>query len=362
MKIQEWSVSKEWRTRLVVGSGALKELSSVEGEGCLLVSTRSLYKTPWPRIAKALLSQGCRAVFELELPDGEEAKSLDQLLRIIETLYSIRASRKTVLASVGGGAVGDVSGFAASIYMRGIRWINVPTTLLAMIDSGLGGKTAIDTEFAKNVLGTIYQPSLVVADLDVLETLPARDYIASLGEALKYSATLSKDLYELLDQRSGEVLGREKKVLEDLVATCANIKMKVVAEDPFDEKGVRLVLNYGHTIGHAIEAGSKYMLRHGEAVAIGCIAEAELGVKLGVTSPEVPALLRSLAAKLGLPTSIEDAGLSVDTDTALRALLFDKKRAGNVIKMPFPTSIGSYTVVAVDMKDVAEHLKSITTR
>ncbi|MBU1019395.1 MAG: 3-dehydroquinate synthase [Patescibacteria group bacterium] len=199
---------------------------------------------------------------------GESIKTLENIGTAAEKLLNLSLNRESTLIALGGGTIGDFTGFLASIYMRGIPYIQIPTTLLAMIDSSIGGKTGVNLEGGKNMLGTFYQPQKIILDPKFLQTLPKKELLNGIAETIKHACTFDKKLFEFLEKNSEKILAKDKKTLAGLIEKSATIKKKIVEKDE-KEKGPRMLLNYGHTIGHAVEKASSYRLSHGEAVAIG---------------------------------------------------------------------------------------------
>src|SRR2546426_2293519 len=233
-----------------------------------------------PRIFKAV-GQHLKKRFPIALiPDGEHAKTLTTVSRLLDRMVDLKLTRQSSVIAVGGGVVGDVAGFVASIYMRGIPVVQVPTTLLAQVDSSIGGKTGVNHRVAKNLVGTFYQPRLVLSDPLVLRKLPEREYASGLYEALKYGVIRDVELFADFEQNSVMFLNRDPEAIERLVARCAAIKADVVMKDE-KESDLRRILNFGHTIGHGLEAAARYQrIKHGEAVGYGMVAAARIGQAL----------------------------------------------------------------------------------
>jgi 3-dehydroquinate synthase len=238
----------------------------------------------------------------LALPDGEACKDWAHLNRIFDELLGAQADRRTVLFALGGGVVGDMTGFAAACYMRGVPFVQVPTTLLAQVDSSVGGKTAINHPLGKNMIGAFYQPLAVVCDLGVLDTLPDREMSAGLAEIVKYGASIDADFLAWLEANVGALRARDRAALTHAVRRSCEIKAQVVGADE-KEAGLRAILNFGHTFGHAIEAGMGYgAWLHGEAVGCGMVMAAELSARLGLVAPAFARRIEALVERAGLPT------------------------------------------------------------
>jgi 3-dehydroquinate synthase len=279
-----------------------------------------------------------------DLPAGEAAKNLSEIERTTEWLAAEGFDRGAAVVGVGGGATGDASGFTAAIYLRGVPFALVPTTLLAMVDASVGGKTGVDLAAGKNLVGAFHQPRVVVADLGFMDTLPARERIAGLAEVAKCGFIADPDLLDILEQSPDDVPYLE------VVARAVRVKADVVASDE-REAGRRAILNFGHTVGHAIEAASGYGLLHGEAVSLGMVAALELGAARGVTPPALVARGRTLLARLGLPADLEGR---LDAATLARVTV-DKKRRGGSIRFVFCTAPGETRLEDVTPEEITRH-------
>lgn len=289
-----------------------------------------------PRIFKAV-GRGLRKKFAVALiPDGEKAKTLTTVSRLLDRLVDLKATRQSTVIAVGGGVVGDVAGFVASIYMRGIAVVQVPTTLLAQVDSSIGGKTGVNHRVAKNLIGTFHQPRLVLSDPLVLQTLPDREYASGLYESLKYGVIRDPALFEEFERNVGGLLKRDPKAVERLVARCAAIKAEVVMADE-KESDLRRILNFGHTIGHALEAAAKYRrIKHGEAVGYGMIAAARIGSNLRKLAEADRQRIECTVASIGRLPALE----GVNSKTVLSALHHDKKIRDGAVHFVVPREVG----------------------
>lgn len=265
------------------------------------------------------------------LPDGEEHKDWQTLNLIFDALLTHGCDRKTVLYALGGGVVGDMTGFAAACYMRGVPFVQVPTTLLAQVDSSVGGKTAINHPLGKNMIGAFYQPRLVVCDLATLDTLPDRELSAGLAEVIKYGPIADMAFFGWLEQHVDAVRARDRQALAHVVRRCCEIKAAVVAQDEH-ETGLRAILNFGHTFGHAIEAGMGYgVWLHGEGVAAGMVLAAELSRRMGLVDAAFVARLRALIERAGLPTRAPVLDAQDNAGRYLQLMRVDKKaQAGEI--------------------------------
>jgi 3-dehydroquinate synthase len=294
----------------------------------------AIYAEP---LARALRKQG----FEPEvftIPAGESSKSREVLAEIHDWLAERRIERGEALLALGGGVVGDLAGFAAATWLRGIPFIQLPTSLLAQVDASIGGKVAIDHPRGKNLIGAFYQPRLVIADTATLVTLPARQRVEGWSEVIKHGAALDAEYFELLEREVEKLLAVELHTTAKVVALSEVIKSEIVSADEREsEGGRRALLNFGHTLGHAIEAVTGYgAWLHGEVVSAGMVFAARLGVRLGLTPPDVAARLEILLARFGLPTRLD--GLS--GDSLLQAALWDKKARGGLVRWVLLTNLG----------------------
>ncbi len=288
------------------------------------------------------------------LPDGEQHKGWESLNRICDHLLGAALDRKTVLFALGGGVIGDMTGFAAAIYMRGVPFVQVPTTLLAQVDSSVGGKTAINHPLGKNMLGAFYQPERVIADLDTLDTLPDRELRAGLAEVIKYGPIADASFLDWIEANLDALLARDKAALAHAVRRSCEIKAAVVGQDE-REQGLRAILNFGHTIGHAIEAGLGYgAWLHGEAVACGMVLAADLSHRLGLVPPDMVTRLRTLIERAGLP--VQPPALGVDR--YLQLMRVDKKAEAGAIRFVLLEAVGKAGLHAVPDAVIAEVLQA----
>jgi 3-dehydroquinate synthase len=287
------------------------------------------------RVQQALEKTDLR-VDRIAVPPGEAAKEIRTVLSVTEKLMALGADRQTALIALGGGVIGDLTGFAASIYMRGIPVIQVPTTLLAQVDSGIGGKTGVDTGAGKNLLGTFYQPKGVFVDISFLRTLPANQFTSGLAEVVKYGAIDSPVLLDNIEDASAGGGFREPAFLERIIATACRIKKGFVELDERDH-GLRRVLNFGHTVGHAVEAASGYALSHGEAVAIGMVAAADLSEQVHHLPVDDRRRIASVIRTLGLPDRIPG---NLDLAEVRARIARDKKRKGETVRFVLLKKLG----------------------
>ncbi|WP_296819367.1 3-dehydroquinate synthase [Brevundimonas sp.] len=296
-------------------------------------------------LAQSLRDQGLSAAV-LAVPPGESSKSFAGLEDLMGRLLDQRLDRKDLILALGGGVIGDLTGLAAALYMRGIGFIQAPTTLLAQVDSSVGGKTAIDAPQGKNLIGAFHHPRLVLADLAVLDTLPDRQMKSGMAEILKAGMLGDPTFFGWLETKAPAVLAREPQALERAVARAIEIKAAIVAEDP-TEQGRRALLNLGHTFAHAFEAEAGYdegALMHGEAVALGCALAFRLSARLGLCGPEDLARVERAVAASGLPTEVAQVG-DFDPDRLLARMAGDKKAEGGQLNFVLARGIGQAEVV-----------------
>ena len=291
------------------------------------------------------------------IPAGEDHKNLQTLLPVYEQFLAAKIERSTPLLAFGGGVVGDMGGFVAATLLRGVPFVQVPTSLLAMVDASVGGKTGVNTPQGKNLVGAFHQPIAVLIDPQVLTTLPPRELRGGLAECIKHDIIRDADGFNALERHLPEVLKLDIERLAELVAHNVRIKARVVEADPF-EKGERAHLNFGHTFGHAIENVSNYSYSHGECVALGMCAASHLATKLGMLDMASHERIVKLTAAAGLPTS----GLKLDTDAVVDAMAFDKKVQSGSIRFILPDRIG-HVVIRDDIprelvRDAVQSLKS----
>jgi 3-dehydroquinate synthase len=289
------------------------------------------------RVQKALSVAGARASAEIVVEDGERAKRWENVDRICGALLEARFGRDAVVVALGGGVVGDLAGFAAAVYQRGVRFIQLPTTLLAQVDSSVGGKTAINHALGKNMIGAFHQPQAVIADVSVLDTLPDRELRAGLAEVIKHGLALDPGFTQWLELNIENLLARESGALTHAIKRSCELKARIVAADE-RESGARALLNFGHTFGHAIENAAGYgRWLHGEAIGAGMVMAAELSFRLGLIGDEARVRLRTLIQRAGLPIAAPE-GLS--PDELLEAMAVDKKAMHGKLRFVLLRSIG----------------------
>ena len=312
---------------IVVGWGILEDqlgerLMATGFAGRAYIVCDANVVAPYGRSAQRSLHKAGIEAHLFVFPAGEQSKSLDTAAKVYEWLAERRVERRDAIVAVGGGVAGDLAGFVAATYLRGISIAHVPTTLTAMVDSSIGGKTAVDLPAAKNLVGAFHQPALVLTDASALTTLPARELTEGWAEALKHGLALDAGLLETYESQAEALLALEPELTTEVIARNAGVKAHVVTEDERETSGLRMLLNYGHTIGHGVEAAAGYgRYLHGEAVAIGMAGAAAIGVAQAATAPELAERQRALLARFGLPATFE----GIDVEAVLEAMSRDKK-------------------------------------
>lgn len=327
---------------ILIGSGILPNLGSLlptelAGRPAVVVTDSNLAPLCLDPVIGSL-DRRCSRVDAIRVPAGEKSKSPEMALRLWEQLQELGADRTVVLVALGGGVVGDLAGFVAATWMRGVDLVQVPTTLLAQVDSSVGGKTGINLPGAKNMVGAFWQPKLVVIDPAVLSSLSDREFRSGLAEVAKYGVILDAALFATLENSVPGLLQRDPVLLSGIIRRCCELKAGIVAADERETAGLRAKLNYGHTFGHAIEASFGYgHWLHGEAVAMGMILAAELARRLGLEEGEVLKRQTDLWNRLGLPVRLEDPPV----DQLIRTMKRDKKRSGDNPLLVLPEAIGT---------------------
>ncbi|WKB51931.1 3-dehydroquinate synthase [Eleftheria terrae] len=323
-----------------IGTGLLGDEASYAGlpaAACAVIVTNETVAPLYAARVRQALSARYARVLEIQLPDGEVHKDWDSLNRIFDRLLEAGCDRKTVLFALGGGVIGDMTGFAAACYMRGVPFVQLPTTLLAQVDSSVGGKTAINHPRGKNMIGAFYQPLRVLADLDTLDTLPPRELSAGLAEVIKYGPIADPSFLDWIESHLDALLARDKAALAHAVQRSCEIKAWVVGQDE-RESGLRAILNFGHTFGHAIEAGLGYgEWLHGEAVGCGMVMASELSARLGLVGADFVERMRRLIQRAGLPVAGPRA---LSASRYLELMRVDKKSEGGEIRFVVVEALG----------------------
>ncbi len=334
--------------RISIGSGTLPHLGDVcrklcPGKRLAVVTNPTVGALYLEQVRNPLLESGL-TVSVIEIPDGEEYKSLSTLSSVYEQLVGAGMDRGGCVVALGGGVVGDLAGFAAATFLRGISYIQVPTTLLAQVDSSVGGKTGVNLPHGKNLVGAFHQPLMVMIDVSTLVTLPEREYLGGLAEVIKYGIVLDKGLFNYIEGNVAEILQRDPVMLEKIIARCCTIKADVVGKDE-RETGLRAVLNYGHTFGHAVEALTLFSrYSHGEAVAIGMVVAARYSQLKGFSTQDKTARIVKLIERVGLPVSAPI--FSVNDYSA--ALMRDKKARDTGVTFVCNKGIGDFSFVRIE--------------
>ena len=304
--------------------------------GSLVIITNPVVKGLYGDTLKQnLTNEGFRAT-TLQVPDGEEQKSLEVAGRLYNELTNSFAERTTPILALGGGVIGDLAGFVAATYLRGVPLIQIPTTLLAQVDSSIGGKVAVDHEQLKNRIGTFYQPRLVIADIATLKTLDTKTLSDGLAEVIKYGVIRDKGLLTYIEDNLDKIKSLDDGTLEEIVFRSAKIKAEIVEKDEKD-LGLRAILNYGHTVGHAIESASGFKVEHGTAVAIGMLAAAKISNRMGILNKNELLRLNSLIERAGLPTKMPN----FEVEEIIQAIKHDKKVLRGKVRFILPKSLGS---------------------
>lgn len=319
------------------------------GRSAVIITDRNVLESHAAIVSLSLRSVDWRC-HTVGMDPGEQTKSLSAASHIYDVLVDLKADRQTVIIAVGGGVVGDLAGFVASTYNRGLPFVQVPTTLLAQVDSSVGGKVGVNHPKGKNLIGAFHQPIGVYLDTSVLTTLPDRDYRAGMAEVVKYGVILDPVFFEYLESHVGDLNAREGNALRHIVARSCRLKADVVEQDEFELTGMRAALNYGHTFAHAFEALCGYgELMHGEAVSIGMLYASRLSERLGRIDAAMTARQAKLLSALQIPTKLPD-GCKLNPDEVIDRMRLDKKAVGGQLRFVLPTRMGHVETV----KDVPE--------
>ena len=329
---------------IVIGSGIVDEIRAFVCQAeysphGMIVTDTNIAPFCAEQIAAAIAGAGVRTEI-IEVPAGESSKSLTQANELFTRAIELGLDRRSPIFALGGGVVGDLAGFVAATYMRGVPFIQIPTSLLAQVDSSVGGKVAVNHPLGKNLIGAFYQPDAVFMELDFLKTLPAREIATGLGEIIKYGIIYDPDFFAWLEANRADVLALEPAATAYMIARSCEIKADVVRQDE-REGGLRRILNFGHTIAHAIEKETGYVrYRHGEAVAIGMVGAADISVQMGILPDADRVRMNELSRAMGLPLSVD----GVTADAMYEDLFHDKKTVGGRIHWVLADSIGKVSV------------------
>jgi 3-dehydroquinate synthase len=324
---------------IVVGENLLESMADLVEEHSpahryAIISDSTVGRLYGPTVLQHLGGESRCSLFRFA--EGESQKNRDTWQQLTDEMLAARLGRDTTVIALGGGVVGDLARFVAATYLRGVRVVQVPTSLLAMIDSSVGGKTGVDTVLGKNLVGAFHQPTVVITDVATLRTLPANHVSAGMAEAIKHGAISDAEYIQRVISRSGLILNLDPAALIEIVKRSVELKARVVAEDE-KESGKRAVLNFGHTVGHAMEAASGYELLHGEAVGLGMLAEAAIGARLGITDEGVEQGLREAVSLLRLPT---EPPATLLTGDLLDCMEQDKKGIAGSVRFALPARLG----------------------
>ncbi|MCD6452789.1 MAG: 3-dehydroquinate synthase [Dehalococcoidales bacterium] len=329
---------------VLIGSGILSQMGSRLKEngfsGSLVIITNPIVNRHYGASLQRNLTEEGFSVTTLLVPDGEVQKSLHTAGKLYQQLANSYAERTTPILALGGGVIGDLAGFVAATYMRGIPLVQIPTTLLAQVDSSIGGKVAVDHEQLKNEIGAFYQPRLVITDIDTLKTLDSKTFRDGLAEVIKYGVIRDKKFFNYLETNLAKIIAFDETVLEKVVYWSVEIKARVVEKDEKD-LGLRSILNFGHTIGHAIETVSNFGIVHAEAVAIGMIIAARISAQLGTFDRDELARLENLIKAAGLPTKIPN----LEAKQLIQAMQHDKKVRQGRLRLVLPKRLGEVFII-----------------
>jgi shikimate kinase/3-dehydroquinate synthase len=357
---------------IFVGYGLLNKLGEKMKQTALsgtaiIISDENVFSLYGSKV-KGILKDAGFAVNSFVVPPGEETKSMDYAIKIYDFLVEHRTERDDIIIALGGGMVGDLSGFVAATFLRGMPWIQVPTSLVAMVDASIGGKVGVNHPEGKNLIGAFYQPNLVLADCQTLITLSQRELTSGWAEVIKHGMILDKEFFQFLESNVNRLAKLEPELLTRAIARSAAIKAQVVSQDEKEREGKRTILNYGHTIAHGLEAATQYKrFLHGEAVAIGMVGAAKLSQRLGLLPSAAMERQQSLLQKSGLPTSLraKRSNLKLSLAGITRAMELDKKVRGKAIRWVLLQDIGKATIrsdvpqedVLAIIRELAEHKK-----
>jgi 3-dehydroquinate synthase len=312
------------------------------GRKMAVVTNPTVKKLYGQRLVDSLTAGGF-LVMSIEVPDGEQFKNLDWANAIYTALLINSFDRKSALVALGGGVIGDLTGFAAATFMRGVPFIQVPTTLLAMVDSSVGGKTGVNHAMGKNMIGAFYQPVKVLMDYSVLTSLPKEELLAGLAEVIKYGVICDEALFDYLVDNREKILALDSDAIGHIIRRSCEIKADVVSRDE-REGGLRAILNFGHTLGHAIETAESYAMRHGYAVAIGMVYASRLAHKTGLCDASVPDRVERLIKSYGLPTDLSALSRRPAAIELMDTMQVDKKAVGGKVKFVLPKKIGEAVI------------------
>jgi 3-dehydroquinate synthase len=338
---------------IIIGRGLLSrihEFLPVPSKRAVVVTNPKIRELYGSALLQALEKNGIESAV-VEIPEGETFKTLKEAETLYDHLTATRCDRNTLMVALGGGVIGDLTGFVAATYQRGVPYLQVPTTLLSQVDSSVGGKTAVNHPRGKNLIGAFYQPKAVIADLETLKSLPAEESRAGLAEVIKYGVIADPDFFTFLEENVDNILALDTGCLEHIIETSCAIKAGVVERDEY-ESSYRMVLNFGHTLGHAIEALTEYSTwKHGEAVAVGMVYAARLSQMQGKCSADVVSRIEHLTTRFGLPTHLPQFA----PEEFIETMSLDKKVRDGKIKFVLVRAIGSVEIVDTISTTDLEH-------
>ncbi|KAA3616395.1 MAG: 3-dehydroquinate synthase [Calditrichaeota bacterium] len=337
---------------IYIGNGNLDKLAEMvklffTTKNFVLISDKNVFPLYGQIVINSFAKAGLR-VEKITVSAGEKSKSLSCFDEVLTKMLKLNASRDWMVLALGGGVIGDLAGFSAASFMRGVPFIQIPTSLLAQVDSSVGGKTGINHPLAKNVIGSFYQPKMVWIDMAVLKTLEPVEIISGLAEILKYGIINDRDFFHFCEENIGKMLALDDEVCVEAIYRCCKIKAKIVAQDE-REAGLRAILNFGHTFGHAIETVFNYQkIKHGEAVLWGMLAEAHMAVELGLLNQKEFERIRQLFHKIPMQSFISD----INFDSLMLAMKRDKKAQDNKLRFALPKSIGETIIVVIERENL----------
>lgn len=344
---------------IYIGKGILEGFASflkkhIDVRKVFIITDSRVFELYFSSIFESLRREGI-SVFHAVFPEGEKHKNLKTVSMLYNKLIKAKIERNEPVVALGGGVAGDVAGFVASTYLRGVPFIQIPTTLLSQVDSSVGGKTGINHRFGKNLIGTFYQPILVFIDIDVLKSLEERDYLSGMAEVIKYGIIKDKALFEVLESKRDDILRREPGLLMLLIKRACEIKAEIVEEDE-RERGLRSILNFGHTFGHAFEAWGGYKrFTHGEAIAIGMVAAARLSFLLGCCEKTISERIEGIIRSYGLPADLPD----ISGRFLIKYLERDKKIKEGKVRLVLTEGIGCVRLRPVEVEELIGYLSRI---
>jgi len=350
---------------IVVSSGWLDRFgeilkSRVAERNVMVFTSPRIGALYYDALERSLSAAGFQKIRRHDIPDGEQNKNLSEFANCCEALvqHFPQSESAPLVVNLGGGVVGDMGGFVAATFLRsGVPYVQVPTTLLGCVDCGVGGKVGVNSKTVKNIIGRFYQPKLVFADLELLRTLPPREIRSGIAEVIKYGVVCDANLFEYLEENMEKLLALDREIIRHVAVECYRIKARVVEADEEDNKGKRNVLNYGHTIGHALEMAADLQMTHGEAICVGMIAANQIALRLGILDQSSADRIRAVIQRAGLPVSAP--AFEVSFDRLLESMKHDKKFREGKNLFVLPTGIGAWKPVRdVEMPFIAEAVKS----